>query len=196
MTVVAQERQFTPNDLMTLRGAEHCELVDGQLVEKNIGAESDWIGLRLGTILSNYVISSKAGWVFGSDIGYLCFGINRVRVRKPDVSFVSYSRLTHIPRGHIQVAPDLAVEVVSPNDLFSEVQVKVEEYLAAGVRMVWVVDPDTRTVVEYLLSGEVQRLRESDTLSGGTVLPGFCCTVTDLFPPRQEREAAGEESTQ
>jgi Uma2 family endonuclease len=193
MTVLIEERRYTPNDLVTLRGAEHCELVDGRLVEKNMGAESDWIGLRLGTVLSNHVLSTDSGWVFGAETGYLCFGGNRDRVRKPDVSFVSRSRLGRIPKGHIQVVPDLAVEVVSPNDLFSEVQVKVEEYLHAGVQMVWVVEPDTRTIVEYYLSGEVHRLRESDTLSGGSVLPGFSCSVATLFPPKEAVEPGREE---
>lgn len=192
MAVLVEERLYTPEDLVTLRGAEHCELVDGRLVEKNIGAESDWIGLRLGSLLSNHVFNHNAGWVFGPQSGYLCFGASRLRVRKPDVSFVLRARLSRIPKGHIPVVPDLAVEIVSPNDLFSEVQVKVEEYLEAGVQMVWVIDPDTRTVVEYRLSGEVRRLRATDNLSGGEVLPEFQCSVADLFPPVESTEV-GEE---
>jgi len=183
MTVLAEERLYTPDDLVNLPGAEHCELVDGRLVEKHVGAESDWIGLRLGTLLSNHVFSNNSGWVFGPETGYLCFGSNRIRVRKPDVSFISRARLSRIPKGHIQVVPDLAVEVVSPNDLFSEVQVKVEEYLEAGVQVVWVIEPDTRTIVEFCLTGETHRLRASDTLTGGTALPGFRCSVAELFPP-------------
>lgn len=192
MTVLMEEQVYAPDDLMSLRGLEHCELVDGRLVEKNLGAEADWIGLHLGMLLSSHVFSNNLGWAFSSEAGYVCVGVTGVRVRRPDLSFVSRARLSRPPRGFIQVAPDLAVEVVAPNDLFSEVQAKIEEYLRAGVQLVWVIDPDTRTVVEYHLSGKVRLLHESDELNGGDVLPAFHCAVKDLFLPMEPADASEE----
>ena len=79
------------------------------------------------------------------------------------------------------LAPDLAVEVISPNDLASEVNEKIDEYLSAGVSLVWVIDPDSKTVSVYRKDGSTARLRESDELSGEDVIPGFSCKVNDIF---------------
>ena len=81
------------------------------------------------------------------------------------------------------VAPDLAVEVASPNDLGRELRVKVEEYLRAGVRLVWLVDPETRSIEVVRADGGVARLYEQDELSGEDVLPDFRCRVAELFAP-------------
>lgn len=104
-------------------------------------------------------------------------------VRAPDVAFVSESRLPSPGqrRKFYEGAPDLAVEVVSPDDTASEVLEKVREYLAAGTRLVWVVDRRTGSVAVYRANGTTQFLGESDTLSGEDVLPGFTVRVGDLF---------------
>jgi Uma2 family endonuclease len=86
------------------------------------------------------------------------------------------------PEGYITIAPDLVVEVVSPNDLYYEVDRKVEEYLDAGVQLVWVINPDTRSVQVYVPGSGVTRLDDSQELTGRDVLPGFACRVGDLFP--------------
>lgn len=85
--------------------------------------------------------------------------------------------------GHIQVAPDLAVEVVSPNDNHQDLMQKLEDYFSAGIPLVWVVEPELRSVTIYEQGGEtIRRLREADELTGGDVLPGFRCVVGQLFP--------------
>jgi len=185
MSVVLERRPtaYTPDDLLRLPEAEHCELLDGKLVEKTMGAESDWVGMQIVTRLSNLVMSSQAGWVFGPETGYQCFLDHRDRVRKPDVSFVRASRLDAVPKGHIKIAPDLAVEVISPNDRYSEVRQKVQDSQTAGFPLVWVVDPGTRTVDVLEEGSPMQRLAEGDELTGGRVLPEFRCAVSDLFPP-------------
>ncbi|MGV3720398.1 MAG: Uma2 family endonuclease [Actinomycetota bacterium] len=185
MPVLLEERPriYTPDDLLRLPEAEHCELLDGALVEKPMGAESDWIGLQIATRLSSHVLSNNAGWVFGPETGYQCFGEKRNRIRKPDVSFVRGSRLEAIPRGHIQIVPDLAVEVISPNDLYSEVQQKVQEYQQAGFSLIWIVDPLTRTVDVLEAGAPVQRLAVGDVLTGGSILPEFRCELAEIFPP-------------
>jgi len=191
MTVLTRESSFTAEDLLTMRDGERYELVDGTLVEKQMGAESDWIANRLSRRITTLVEEAGLGFAFGSETGYQCFSSDGQRVRKPDASFIRQGRLPggRIPRGHVRIPPDLAVEVVSPNDLFSEVRIKVEEYLDAGVRLVWVVDPDTRIVEVHQSDRTVVILRAGDELAGGEVLPGFRCRVEDLFPPQSESDA-------
>lgn len=103
---------------------------------------------------------------------------------KPDASFVSFQRLTatdKFPKGYLKLAPDLAVEVVTPNDLADEVDQKINDYLTAGVRLVWEVHPTSHTVTVHRADDSVVRWRETDFLDGENILPGFQCRVADLF---------------
>ena len=136
-------------------------------------------------LIADFAEPHGLGWAFPADCGYQCFPDAPDKVRKPDASFIQRGRLPgeQLHEGHVRIAPDLAVEVVSANDLFDEVEIKVGEYLGAGVRLVWVVNPRTRTGQVYRADGSVTRLREGDELSGEDVLPGFRCRVHDLFPP-------------
>lgn len=99
------------------------------------------------------------------------------------MSFIRFGRLPaeQPPEGHIRIAPDLAVEVVSPHDLAYDVDSKVEDYLQADVRLVWVVNPVTRTVRVHRPDGPGTTLRLDDELTGGDVLPGFRCPLRDIF---------------
>jgi Uma2 family endonuclease len=115
-------------------------------------------------------------------------------VRRADVSFIrrerySWDQLTH--DGFMTLAPDLAVEVVSPNDYGREIEEKVDDYLRAGVPLVWVVYPEIRVVHVYRGDGTAGRFRGADELSGEDVLPGFRCKVDDLFPRPAEADAPG-----
>ncbi len=185
MAVAVAQQRTTPEDLLTMPDGEHHELVDGELVEKNMGTESGWIGGRLVKLLSIFVDEGDLGWVFPAEASYQCFDNAPSRVRRPDVSFIRRGRLPggRIPKGHTRIVPDLAVEVVSPNDHYSEVQEKAEEYLRAGVALVWIVDPDNRLVEVLRADGSVSRLREPAALEGEEVLPGFRCAVAEIFPP-------------
>jgi Uma2 family endonuclease len=104
-------------------------------------------------------------------------------VRKPDVSFIRFGRLPgeEVPQGHIPIAPDLAVEVISPNDLAYDIDERVADYLGAGTRLVWVVNPVQRTVLIYRHDGSIAGVREGGELSGEDVVPGFRCPVHSLF---------------
>src|ERR1700722_11666707 len=117
-------------------------------------------------------------------MGYQCFPDHPKKVRKPDVSFVKGERFTPelLETGFLPIAPDLAVEVISPNDLASEVVEKTEEYRRAGVLLIWIIDPVSRIVDVYRQSGAFTRLRDTDELTGDDVLPGFSCRVSELFP--------------
>lgn len=188
MASIIAERRYTPDELLKLPDGDRFELVAGQLVETEMSLLASFIAGRLIELLSAFVRAGELGGVFSSDASYQCFTKDPERIRRPDVSFIQRSRLKpEFFSGHVPIAPDLAVEVVSPNDLYYDVQNKVEEYLAAGVRLVWVLNPDKKIVQVYRPDRSVSHLQISAELSGESVLPGFACGVVDLFklPPTQ-----------
>jgi Uma2 family endonuclease len=185
MNDVATQKEYTPEDLLAMRDADCYELVNGVLVERHMGQLAGWIGGELVRLLGNYCHQHRLGWVFpGGDAGYQGFPGSPRTVRKPDVSFVAYGRFPgeEVPPGYARLVPDLAAEVISPNDLYEEVDQKIEEYVRAGVRLVWVISPQNHTIRIYRVNGTCQSLREQDDLDGEDVLPGFRCRVRDLFP--------------
>ncbi len=104
-------------------------------------------------------------------------------VLAPDVVFVSRDRLSMpLPAGFLQTAPDLAVEIVSPGNTVSEVQEKVLMYMDAGTRMVWVVDPRSRTATVYRSRHDVEIVAEDEHLDGGDVLPGLRLSLASVLP--------------
>jgi len=178
-----ETRTYTPEDLLTMPDGDRFELVDGELVEIDMGGKSSWVGGQVFTELSLHS-RTHGGWAFPDSTSYQCFSVDPNRVRKPDASYVGPGRFENdeIPEGHIRVPPDLAVEVVSPNDFYYDVEKKVDEYLRAGVRMVWVVNPEFWTV--RVFRDSIQNLAQfgpDDELTGGDVLPEFRCRVSDLF---------------
>jgi Uma2 family endonuclease len=181
----AELTTYTPDDLLTMPDGNRYELVDGQLVEKNMGAESDWIAFRTTKLLAIHVDDNELGDIFGSETGYTCFAAHPRMVRKPDGSFIARGRLPggRIPKGHIPVAPDLAIEVISPNDSYYDVDAKVHLYREAGIPLIWVINPDNRTVKVYAADRDYPiELTDADELDGGDVLPGFRCRVSEIFP--------------
>jgi len=188
MSTITSKPAVTPDDLLKMADGDRYELVDGHLVERDMGLQSSYIGARLSYLINRSSEEHPYGWILGADCGYQCFADDPDRVRRPDVSVIRLGRLPNEapPVGYVRIAPDLAVEVLSPNDLAYETDRKVEEYLRAGVRLVWVVNPDTRTVLIYRGDGTIAGLREHDELSGEDTLPGFRCRVGELFmTPRQ-----------
>ncbi len=179
----AVQSRLTAEDLLAMPHEKDFELVDGELVERKMGNESSFIAGNLFFLLASFVRPRRLGIVLPAEAGYQCFPDSADRVRKPDVSFVCSGRLPNNrpARGYDTIAPDLAVEVLSPRDLASEVDQKVEDYLQAGVRLVWVVNPDTRGVRVHRADGSITGLHEQDDLSGEEVIPGFLCPVAALF---------------
>ena len=102
-------------------------------------------------------------------------------VRSPDAAFVSFERMPDVPVGFAPIAPDLAVEVLSPDDTARDLDERMDDYFAAGARAVWVIDPDRRTVAQHSTTAPTRRLREGDTLDGADVVPGFTLPVRALF---------------
>jgi Uma2 family endonuclease len=187
MGIITPAAPVTPEELLELPDAVNYELVDGKLVERHTGLESSEIAARIIILIGTFIRARKLGRLFGADAGYQCFPDAPGKVRKPDVSFVRAGRLKddRAPKGHCFVPPDLVIEVVSPGDLAHEIEEKVVEYLGAGVPLVWVVYPPTRTVEirrpRASAQGPVSQLADADTISGEEVLPGFSCAVSEFF---------------
>ena len=172
---------FTPEDLLLMPDGDRYELVDGHLLERGMGSWAGFVAGQLFLLIGQHKLGKGLGLLLNSDVSYQCFPGNRVR--KPDLSFILSGRLPddRVPDGHIRIAPNLAVEVVSPTDIQYEVDRKVAEYLAAGVQLVWVVNPETRIVIIYRLDGSIGGVRESGELDGEAAVPGFLCPVADMF---------------
>ncbi|HZU35319.1 MAG TPA: Uma2 family endonuclease [Gemmataceae bacterium] len=135
---------------------------------------------RINRRLATFVEDHKRGTVFANDTGFI---LKRQpdTVRGPDVAFWTIERLPEIPTGYIELPADLVVEVVSPADHYARIQRKVNEYLETGVRLVWVVDPEDRSVTVFHGSAKPRILAENETVTGEDVLPGFSCRVSDLL---------------
>lgn len=172
-----------PEDLLRMPNGDRYELIDGRLKEKLMGAESDEIGGLLLTQFNIFIRPKKLGRAYASQTGFQCFPGKPKLVRMPDTSFVSAGRLPNdrSPEGYIKVAPDIAVEVISPNEMYEEVEEKVAEYRSAGVKLIWIISPKSKTVMIRRLDGTCAEVNETGTLSGENVLPGFTCTVAELF---------------
>ncbi|HXF93950.1 MAG TPA: Uma2 family endonuclease [Nitrospiraceae bacterium] len=172
----------TAEQFWKLYGDRNRELVAGEVIELSPGSvEHGNITLKAAFPLQTFLQKHPLGELFGNDTGFL-LSRNPDTVRGPDVAFVRRERLADLPRdGFFPGAPDLAIEVVSPNDLAQDVERKVQECLTAGAAMVWVLYPDTRHVIVYRPGGEARDLSEKDALDGAEVLPGFACKVEELF---------------
>ena len=184
MTSVGTASRMTADDLFQLPDDGYkYELVEGELIRMPpTGAEHGQIATNVASLLRNHVKQYNLGVVCAADTGFW-LKRNPDLVRAPDASFVAKERIPSegIPRSYWPFAPDLAVEVISPNDRFDDVLEKVAEYFAAGTRLIWVVHPKTQTVLVYRSLHHVRSLGSDDELSGKDVIPGFICHVTELF---------------
>jgi Uma2 family endonuclease len=162
-------------------GPYRLELVRGRVVRSpRPGALHGRLVLRLGRLLDEFVEAGGHGVVVVESGALL--ERDPDTVRGPDVAFYSRER---IPENAYAMTfwgpPDLAVEITSPGNRVSEIQEKVKAYLDAGVRMVWVIDPHSRTATVYRAGGEARLLGAEDSLDGGAVLPGFRLPLISLF---------------
>lgn len=168
------------------------ELVRGRLVREPLpGGIHDWVAGNLFRSLDRYAEQHSLGHV-AFDTGFL-LSRDPPTVRGPDVAFLSWERIPSEgpPKGFWETAPDLAVEVLSPSNTAAKINDKVLEYLAAGTRLVWVVDPETRCVTVYRSQKDVHVLTIDDALGGDEVLPGFRLPLSQVFDLRA-RSAAEE----
>jgi Uma2 family endonuclease len=177
-------RTYTADEYLGLRGWEDYELVDGELVPFHCGALASSVCVAVAAELNRWCRPRRFGWVFSSGATYRCFPGRPNLVRRPWVSLVRAERLPRemIPSvGHLAVAPDLVGDVMTPWHTYEEVEAKVAEYRSAGVRLVWVISPKTKTVLVRRLDGTCTEVAEAGELSGEDVVPGFACQVAGLF---------------
>lgn len=175
------ERTPEPN---ALRGVDSLyEMVRGCRVEKPpMGAYESLIASILGFYMGPFALQHRLGLVAAETLFEL--DAEGPLQRRPDVAFVSYSRWPEptVPPGAAwRVVPDLAVEIVSPTNLAGEIEAKIVEYFQAGVRLVWVIHPDSGRVYVHRSLRECQVLERTDELSGDEVLPGFRLPIAQIF---------------
>lgn len=182
MQAETTKKIWTDEELMSLPDdGNKYEVVNGELVMTPTGAEHEHIGAVLLEKLLGYARSHRLGTVWGSSVGFRLRGGN---VRSPDVSFVAKEKLAGLkrpPKKFPEYAPDLAVEILSPEDTVERLHEKIVEYFENGTRLVWVVNPEEQTVLVYRGPQPEKLLRTGDQLDGEKVLPGFAMPVSELF---------------
>ncbi|MGH8246887.1 MAG: Uma2 family endonuclease [Gammaproteobacteria bacterium] len=170
----------TAEELAGIAGDRRVELVRGELVEMSpVDLEHSGLVALLISWLVAFVSPRKLGHV-GTECGFILSRKPDI-VRAPDIHFIPADRLGSKPSGFFAGAPDLAIEVVSQYDRPGEVQQKIREYLSAGARLVWLVDPRSETVTVYPRSGEPRVYAGNQDVAGEEVLPGFSFRPAALF---------------
>lgn len=182
-TTVTRDRLITGEELWRLADLGPCELVDGRIVPMSpTGGDHGLVQVNCSGALHAFVRPRRLGQVLAGEVGIFTQR-DPDRVRAADVLFISRERYARWTRAssYLDVAPDLVVEILSPRDTVMDLLQKLREYFAIGVRLVWVIDPQARTVHAYRSVTDVRELRETDRLPGDDVLPGFELPVTALF---------------
>ena len=179
---VLQKETITGEELYAMGDIGRTELVKGEIVRlMPTGHPHGYIEVIISALLHYFVMKRKLGRVLGGEVG-LYTRRNPDTVRGMDVAFISNERLAKVTsKSFLDVAPELVVEVMSPDDRWSIVQEKLAEYFAVGVQLIWVVDPRLEEVHVYRSLTDVERLTSKDILTGGVILSGFEVAVTDLF---------------
>lgn len=182
-TFPLQTKIYTVEDLENLSnedGAKY-ELYDGELTlmppsQRN----ATELGVEIASLLRNFTRGKGFGYIAGADGGYILSREPDTFV-SPDGSFISKERAgERKSTGYYPVAPDLAVEVISPSDRAADIRRKIDLYLQHGTRLIWVVYPQTRTIEVHTSIGS-RNLTVEDALEGGEVLPGFNASIRDIF---------------
>lgn len=174
---------ITADELLHMVDVGRCELVKGEIIQMTPpGWEHGNVAMEIGRLLANHVRLYRLGKVTAAETGFI-IARNPDTVRAPDAGFIAKERVPRqgVPKQYVPFAPDLAVEVMSPDDRWNKVKTKVREWLDAGTRMVWVVNPKRRTVHVARPKQPERVLRENDILSGEDVVIGFEVTVKELF---------------
>jgi len=184
MSVAVAPTLYTVEEFLAMDEHELYELVEGRLEKLNVSNLSSAVAVKTMSRLDVHVSAMKLGTIFSSESYFRLFPKKARNARKPDTSFISNERLPAdwMEETTFAIAPDMAVEVLSPNDFAYKVAAKTREYLDAGVRLVWEINPHERLIMIHRADGTVTKLKEGDTLSGEDVVVGFTCPVKDIFP--------------
>ena len=157
-----------------------CELIDGEIIDMApAGFEHGFVVANIAALLGSFARSHQLGRVLAGDPGFI---VNERNVRAPDVAYLDVERVAQAPaRGFMRFVPNLAVEVVSPSDSYSEVIAKARMWVDQGVSLVWIVDPSSQTVEVYAPGRALVQLTADARIDGAEVLPGFSCVVAEFF---------------
>ena len=184
VATLPEVKLLTAEDLLRLDGkGVKGELIRGVLCETmSVGGEHGETVVNLVLELGQFVKSRRLGRLAASDAGVL-LERSPDTVREPGIVFYSTEKIPSGVRvtGYYEEVPDLVVEVVSPSNSLREVNDKARMWISYGTRLVWALHPNTRSVDVHTPSGDVSTLRGNDTLTGGDVLPGFECSLSDIF---------------
>ena len=161
---------------------KRVELARGVLhVREPGGSMHGLVAMNLGVELGTYVKQTGAGKVFAAETGFK-LASDPDTVRAPDIAFVTHERMPHpVTTGYASLAPDLVVEVLSPGDRPGAVLAKVADWLDAGTRLVWIIDPERRLARVYRQDGSVTLVAENGTLDGEDVVHGFSCPLASIL---------------
>ena len=180
----AEVQVMTADELLALpRGQFRYELINGELITMSpAGHTHGRIIIRLTVPLAQHVKQNGLGEVYAAETGFKLKS-NPDTVRAPDIAFITRERVKDVgeTKGYWPGAPDLAVEVLSPDDRVSDVEQKISEWLEAGSKQVWVVSPKMQTVTVYRSTTDIEVLAENETLGGGDVVPGFKFPISEIF---------------
>lgn len=191
--MVTTTKRVTLEELERDGGPEGLwEVVNGELIEMSpAGGKHGRVWNTINVYLWQFAVPNGLGLVYGADTGFI-LGETPLQLRLPDVGYVSYDRLPagFDDGGFLRVAPDLAVEVLSPSDRSVPVLAKVMTWLEAGTMLVWLVDPEAETVTVYGPDASPRVMTIDQTLNGGKVLPGFTLPVRDIFALPVRRPAS------
>jgi Uma2 family endonuclease len=190
MVALLMQRPITEQIAMEVKateGFEHLEIEDGEWVgfdkdEFMGGEEHGWIESLLITYLTNWVLENNTGRVYPGDTDFVLSGTpDDIQLhRRPDIAYMRNSRVVKT-KGYVYAVPDLTIEVVSPTEKPTAIRRKLREYLSNGVQQAWQVFPDDQEIVVNFPDGTAKTYGVGDTISGGSLLPGFSVDVTKVF---------------
>ena len=185
MSTITQKKLLSAEEFFLLPNpgdGSQQELVRGEVITMPPPGGMHGVScLKAGRRIGNFVEDGPGGTVTSNDTGFVTER-GPDSVRGPDISYWSKERLKEVPVGYITISPDMLVEVLSPSNTSKQIRTKLTEYFAKGVRLVWVIAPEDRTLTIYRMPDEGRLLHETATVTGEDVLPGFECRVSDLLP--------------
>lgn len=191
MSTLTSPPPLTPEEVERAceRDGKLYELIDGELSEKKVGMLALFVATRIAERLNAQLYPHEGA--AACEVMIYCFN-GRHHGRKPDVVYVKLTRLPNgvVPKGDIFIAPDLVVEVLSPGNSGTEVDDKLAEYLGAGVSLVWIVNPDRRSIRAFRRDGTHRLFGAADVIDNEPALPGFRLLVSDVFPADAPQPAA------
>ena len=181
MMFTAPQARFTPDDVLRLEDEGLYEFVGGTLVKKEVGPLAARTAALIAARLVNFIEGSKSGDRVYAELSFRCFAHDPDLTRRADVALIVASRLAGVQEeGHIPIAPDLAIEIVS-SETAARLRTKIRLYLKHGGKAVWAVYPDERVIDLHSANGQITKLEQDQVLEDNDALPGFSTPVNAIF---------------